>query len=175
MVLLADFVRSVSESFAILISWLSYRGVQRQPEPVDARYVRTVYGRAGMAVAGVMLISAVLILVGAVAGLRKPTPVANILAGVVVSAGGLVYNVWFWRRYLAIARQDDGILFGTQWRFYRAKAIANASVLVSLATSSLLSRHIWSAYVDIAGSLAVTVFVLVSGAVSATHALDSMR
>jgi divalent metal cation (Fe/Co/Zn/Cd) transporter len=174
-VLVADLVRSVSESVAILLSWLSYRAVQRRPEPVEGSYVRSLYGRVGLAIAVVMWISAGLIAVGAIASLRNPQHVANVWAGVLVSAGGVVYNLWFWRRYLLIAQQDGPALFGSQWRFYRAKAVVNATVLVSLIASSLLSNHAWSAYIDVAGSFAVATFLLVSGAGSAGHALADMR
>ena len=174
-VLVADLVRSISESIALLLSWLAYRMVQRSPDRNDGAYVRSTYGRVGVLIALVMWTSAMLIIVGVVAGLRNPQAVANVWAGMLVAAGGAAHNIWFWRRYVLISRQDTTAFFGSQWRFYRAKAVVNLSVLVSLTASTLLAGRGWSPYVDTAGSVAVAVFMIVFGFGSLRQALAGMR
>lgn len=162
-VLFADLVRSISESLAILTSWLSYRAVRRRRAVADSQYVSQLYTRAALAIAAAMLTSAGLIVVAALASLRNPQQVSRLWVGIVVAVGGVAYNVWFWRRNLMIERQGGGSLFGSQWRFYRTKTVTNLTVLVSLVLSSLLSRHAWSAYIDIGGSLAVAGFLAAAG------------
>ena len=174
-VLLADLLRSISESIGIFLSWFAYRAVQRRPPPSDGAYVRELYGRVSLAIAGVMWVSAILIGLGASASLRNPRPVANVWAGIVVAAGGVVYNIWFWRRYLLVAKQDGPALFASQWRFYRVKTVVNLTVLTSLVASSLLSRHAWSTYIDVAGSAGVAAFLVISGFGAASQAIAGMR
>jgi divalent metal cation (Fe/Co/Zn/Cd) transporter len=50
----------------------------------------------------------------------------------------------------------------SQWRLYRAKTAANISVLTSLLLSSVFRGQHWAAYIDPAGAIIISGFLLLS-------------
>ena len=162
-VLLADLLRSGAESLGLVLSWAAYHVSRRYRGPDRKQRARRVDVGVGLLVAGVMWLSAVIITVSAVRELIDPQPVGRILAGVVVALGGAAYNGWFWWRYLGIARRSGSVLFDAQWRIYRAKAVVNAAVLLTLVAGWAMRPHLLADSVDGIGSLVVAAFLVASG------------
>lgn len=172
MVLVADMLRSATDSVGLVMSWWAYRVSRRYAGPDQAQHVARLDRQSGLLLAAVMGISAVTIGAGAVREFANPQPVGRILVGVLVAIGGVAYNAWFWRRYLGIAHQTGSAMFHAQWRLYRAKAAANVTVLVTLVSGSLLKAKAWSASVDAVGSLVVAGFLVASGIATVRKALQ---
>lgn len=67
-----------------------------------------------------------------------------------------------WRKNLLLARAEPSPIIESQWRLYRAKSVANICVILSLIISSTFRGHSWASYVDPAGALIISCFLLLS-------------
>lgn len=160
--LLADWLRSFSETFAILLSWLTLRKVTRGSR-ADYDYG---YGKleslSSLIVAAAMTLSFAAVVFIAVSRIRQPEPVRQVGWGLVVSIGAAMINLTLWRRNYHLARQEQSPIMESQWRLFRAKAVVNLTVILTLGLSVLLRRFAWSVYIDPIGSLIVAGFLLAS-------------
>ncbi len=173
MVLVADMLRSATDSIGLILSWWAYRVSRRYSGPDRLQRASLLDRRAGLLMACVMWISALVIAAGAVREFIDPQPIGRILAGVLVAIGGAAYNGWFWWRYLGFAKQTGSALFHSQWRLYRAKAAANVTVLVTLIAGRLWEAQAWSSSIDAVGSMIVAAFLVGSGVGAARKTLRS--
>jgi ferrous-iron efflux pump FieF len=160
--LLADWLRSFSETFAILLSWLTLRKVTRgRRTDYDYGYGK-LESLSSLIVAAAMTLSFAAIVFSAVSRIRQPEPVKQVGWGLLISTGAAVINVVLWRRNYRLAQQEQSPIMESQWRLFRAKAVVNVTVISALGLSVLLRRFTWSLYVDPIGSLIVAGFLLAS-------------
>ena len=160
--LLSDLLKSVTETFATFLSWLALRRVHRG-ESFDYNYGQgKLESISSLAVAGSMLVSWLIVTATAVERLRHPSPLGSIWLALLVTGASLAVNLRVWKHNRVLAQQSPSPIIESQWRLYRAKAVANACVLASLALGTAFQGQRWAAYVDPAGALVISGFLLVS-------------
>jgi len=160
--LLSDLLKSASETVATFLSWLAVRKVRRG-KTEDYNYGQgKLENISSLAVAGAMMLSWMIVSYGAIERFRHPTPIGRIGLALFVTGGSALVNLWVWRKNLKLTRIEPSPVLESQWRLYRAKFAANVSVVVSLLISAGFREQRWAAYVDPAGAILISVFLLVS-------------
>jgi len=158
---LADFIRRSVELVALLVSWLVYRYISRHNL---AHWERVRLERiAGFSVAGTLLASGLTMLVVAISRLGSFQPGGNVYPGLAIAFLGLGVNLWFWRRYRRMNRDEPNSIISAQVRLYRAKCLVDLCVLTALAAVAITATHIITRYVDILGTSGVALYLLISG------------
>lgn len=155
---LADFVRRSAELIALFVSWWVFRRVERE-EAVDARRARLERG-ATLSVAAAMGCSGLAMLSVALLRLDSFQPGGNVYPGLAIAVLGLVTNVWFWRRYAVLNREEYNAIIAAQRQLYRAKASVDLCVIVALLSVALAPRAPLTRYVDVIGSVAVALYMV---------------
>lgn len=159
---LADFVRRSVELLALFVSWWVFRRVAREGL-LDGRKARLERG-AALSVAGAMGVSGLVIASVALMRLGTFRPGGNVYPGLAIAVMGLVVNIWFWRRYAALNREDYNAIIAAQRQLYRAKAAVDLCVIAALLSVALAPAAALTRYVDIVGSVAVAGYMLWSAA-----------
>lgn len=159
---LADFIRRGVELVAIFISWWIFRKLWRNAALGEAYQVR-LERTAGLTTAGAMACSGVVLLVVALSRLSVFEPGGNVTGGLVIAVLGLLTNGWFWRRYTAMTREQYSAVIAAQAQLYRAKTSVDLCVVVALAAVAIAPAHPVTRYIDILGSVMVSVYLLWSG------------
>jgi len=158
---LADFVRRSVELIALFVSWWVFRRVGREEALVARKaWLERV---AALSVAAAMGISGVVMLSVTVARLGRFQPGGNVYPGLAIAVLGLVTNVWFWRRYAVLNEENYNAIIAAQRQLYQAKASVDLCVIVALVAVALAPRAPLTRYVDVAGSVAVALYLLWSG------------
>lgn len=159
---LADFIRRTSELLALFLAWLTLRKVSAgETAEYNYGYAR-LESLSSLLISVVMFISFGLITYSSLLRFLDPVPLGWVAPGLVVPAGGMVVNGWFWRRGSLLARSESTPVIEAQWRLCRSKTILDVCVLVTLVVAVILGDGPWTRRTDLAGSLAIGVFLLVS-------------
>ncbi|MDF1521850.1 MAG: cation transporter [Trueperaceae bacterium] len=158
---LADFVRRSVEFVALTTSWAVVRQRRRRPD-LSAGQVRRLERRAAQAVAAALAVSGLVTLVVAGGRARTFAPGGDVRLGLLIAGLGLVTNAAFWRRYARLQRLGPNAVIEAQRRLYAAKVAADGVVVVALATVWLAPDHPAARPVDLVGSLAVALYLLVT-------------
>ncbi|QQS49155.1 MAG: cation diffusion facilitator family transporter [Acidobacteriota bacterium] len=160
--LLSDLLKSASETVATFLSWLAVRKVRRG-ESFDYNYGQgKLENISSLAVAGAMMLSWMIVTYGAIERFRHPEPIGSIGLALFVTGGSALVNLWVWRKNLRLTRIEPSPILESQWRLYRAKFAANISVVISLLVSAGFRGQRWAAYVDPAGAIIISLFLLLS-------------
>jgi len=169
---LADFIRRTVELVAVLVSWLVFRYLERNAS-LDAVKRRRLTRAAELSVAVALTCTGSIVLILALSRLSSFQPGGNVYLGLVIAGLGLVTNLWFWRRYTALTREQHNPITAVQCRLYRAKACLDICVIAALSAVAISPSHPATRYVDILGSVAVAAYLLWSGLGAAREALRS--
>jgi ferrous-iron efflux pump FieF len=160
--LLSDLLKSGSETVATFLSWLAIRRV-RQGQTFDYNYGQgKLENISSLTVAGAMALSWLIVSYSAIERFRHPSPIGRIGFALFVTGGSALVNLWVWRKNRQLARVSPSPIIESQWRLYRTKTAANVCVIISLVLSSLFREHSWAAYIDPAGALIISGFLVVS-------------
>jgi len=171
---LADFIRRSVELFALLLSWWVFRYLQRN-KALDARSTARMEKMAGMSVAGALCCSGAIMLLLSLPRLFAFQPGGNVYPGLVIAVLGLETNAWFWRRYRKLMREQYSSIIDAQRQLYRAKTFVDLCVTVALSSVAAAPAHPATRYVDVTGSLALSVYLLWSGVRAALTAIANER
>ena len=160
--LAVDMFISLAETLASLLSWIIIRRVTR------GRTLHFNYGFgkleniSGLAVAGVMLASFVVIVMEGIDRLSAPVEIVEkgVLIGFVITAFAAVSDSWLWIKNQRLARRQSSPLMEAQWRFFRSKSVCDYCVLASLTFTLLFHGHAWSTYIDTFFSFVLSGFLL---------------
>ena len=154
----ADFVRRTVELVAVAVAWAVFRRLRRhEPPAVAAARLERI---AAWAVAAALATSGGVMLLLALQRHADFAPGGDVRLGLLVALLGLATNGWFWRRYAGFARERPGRLMQGQCRLYRAKVAVDTCVIVALASVALAPGRPATRWVDLAGSLAVALYLL---------------
>jgi len=93
----------------------------------------------------------------------------NVIPGLVIALLGVTANTWFWLRYRKLNHENPDVILAAQSKLYLAKSLMDACVMIALmflvvAPDAPIMRH-----VDFGGSVVVSVYIIVNGAVSMRH------
>jgi divalent metal cation (Fe/Co/Zn/Cd) transporter len=159
---LADFVRRTVELVALVISWQVFRYLQRRQRLDNQKKVR-LEKFAALSVTIALCCSGLVMLLLAFSRLSTFIPGGNVYPGLAIAGMGLVTNGWFWRRYAALLAEQYSAIIASQHRLYRAKSVVDLCVIGALAAVAVDPTHPATRYLDLAGSMAVAVYLLWSG------------
>ncbi|MFN0088283.1 MAG: cation diffusion facilitator family transporter [Blastocatellia bacterium] len=160
--LLSDLLKSGSETIATFLSYLAIRRI-REGKTFDYNYGQgKLENMSSLAVAGAMLFSWLIISFSAVERFRHPSPIGRIGLALIVTGGSALINLVIWRKNHRLAKAEPSPIIESQWRLYRAKTAANVCVLASLSLSSAFRGQTWAAYIDPAGAVVISGFLLLS-------------
>lgn len=169
---LADFIRRSIELLALFVSWRVFRYVEGKKglEPVDRARLEKA---AGLSVSAALVCSGIVMLLLALSRISAFQPGGNVYPGLVIASLGLLVNGWFWRRYASLNREQYNSIIETQRRLYLAKALVDLCVIAALAAVAAIPDHPATRYIDILGSVAVSLYLMWSGVNTARSALRS--
>ncbi len=159
---LADFIRRSVELIALFISYQVFRYLQRGKDPNPLQKAR-LERFAAFSVAVAMGISGVVIFTIALSRFPSFEPGGNVYPGLAIALLGLLTNSWFWRRYTRLNRENYNRVIDTQRYLYRAKTFVDFCVFLALGTVAIAPLHPLTRYVDLLGSLAVSIYLIWSG------------
>ncbi len=159
---LADFIRRTAELVAIVVSWAVYR-VTHKGAADDADRRRHLEHMANICVGAAMGLSGIAMLY--VAFLHPTAEKGNVIPGLVIAVLGVVTNTWFWSRYRRLNKETPNPILAIQSRLYQAKAWVDACVTTALAMVAIAPGSLLAYYMDIAGSAAVALYLLINGAI----------
>ena len=158
LVLVGDLLRCVFEFIAVLFAWLIIRFANRE----DHEGLGKLEQLSSLVVASAMLAAAVAVGVAAWLRLEKPMPLENgglgfVLALLAVFGNGaiMIYN-------RALSLRDPSPILTSQWKLFRAKAVASLVVVLSLGCSFWLPGASITLYSDSIGSIVLAAFLLYS-------------
>lgn len=157
-----DLLRNIGETLACFFAWQTMRRIAKG----KAGAYDYGYGKAeslsSLLVAGVMVISLVIALAGAVERFRHPVDTHRVELGFFVAVYATGLNTILWRRKLRIARSDVSPILESQWHLFRNKAMANGCVVGGLGLDQAFDGAPWALYIDPAASLVVCGFLTYS-------------
>jgi len=171
---LADFTRRTVELLALFLSWQVFRYVQRRPD-LDARTTARLEMAAGLGVAAALCCSGTVMFIVALSRSTTFDPGGNVYPGLAIAGLGLMVNVWFWRRYSVLTREQYNAVIAAQRPLYGAKALADLCVIAALAAVALHPARAVTRYMDFLGSVAVALYLLWSGVRTARTAMARME
>ena len=159
---LADFIRRSIELIALFVSWWIFRYLARNKELDPENKVR-MEKIAGITVAATLSFSGIVMLVLALSRFSTFEPGGNVYPGIAIAVLGLITNSWFWRRYAKLALEQYSSIIDAQRQLYRAKAFVDLCVIAALTAVALIPTHPLTRYIDISGSVILSVYLLWSG------------
>ena len=160
---LADFIRRTAELAAIIISWLIFK-ITHKDGAYDAIKKAELERIAGLCVGAAMCLSGAAMLF--IALLSYGGEKGNVIPGLVIAVLGVIVNTWFWFRYSKLNRVTPNAIFAAQSRLYGAKSLVDTCITLALGTIAVAPDSSAAIYMDIAGSIAVSVYLVITGAVT---------
>lgn len=160
---LADFIRRTAELVAIIVSWVVYNVTHKGAEADTERKLR-LERIADFCVGSAMCLSGMAMLL--VAFLSDGGEKGNVIPGLVIAILGVTTNSWFWLRYRKLDKANPNAILAVQSKLYRAKSLVDACVTIALTTVAVSPASVAAHYMDVAGSVAVAVYLVVNGAIT---------
>lgn len=177
LVMLADVMKCFNELLATLLSWIAMRKIVRgKPRNFDYGLGK-LENLTGITVAGIMFLSFLIVLFSAFYRFLHPDELrlTGATLGIGLMLAGVCVNSWLWIKNYRVARKEHSPIMESQWRLFRAKAVADATVLTTLILSVALGRVFpWAIYIDPAGSLLIAGFLVFSIYNIISHSVDDL-
>jgi len=162
--MLADVLKCVNELLATFLSWLALRKVGRGKPYYFDYGLGKLENLTSIAVAWIMFLSLIIVLHSAFVRFREPHVMhaGGAYLGIALMMIGACANVWLWIKNYRVSRKEHSPIMESQWRLFRAKAMADVTVLLTLVLCVSLRRYPWSVYIDPCGSLIIAGFLMFS-------------
>jgi divalent metal cation (Fe/Co/Zn/Cd) transporter len=158
---IADFVRRSAELMAIVVALAVYEMTTRgKSMDADARHRlerhSNIFVGAMMATAGAVM--------AAVSLFINTGEKGNVIPGLVIASIGAVANSLFWMRYTSLNNREPNPILAVQARLYRAKALVDISVTLSLSFVLGAPGTPIAFWFDLFGTIVVSIYLMWSGA-----------
>ncbi len=160
---LADFLRRGVELIAIFISWWVFRQIMRTAMMDEEERQARLERAAGLSTALAMACSGVVLLFVALSRLSVFEPGGSVTLGLTIAVLGALTNGWFWWRYRAMTREQYSSVIAGQMQLYRAKTSVDLVVVAALASVAIAPAHVVTRYIDLLGSVILSIYLLWSG------------
>lgn len=157
---IADFVRRSAELMAIVVALAAYE-VTTRGKGIDTELRHRLERHSNMFV-GVVMATAGAVM-AAVSLLINDADKGNVIPGLVIAAIGAVANSLFWLRYTRLYRAEPNPILIVQARLYRAKALVDISVTLSLSFVLAVPGTRLAFWFDLFGTLVVSMYLIWSG------------
>lgn len=159
LVLVGDLLRCTFEFLAVLFSWIIIRYASQSDREYTLGKLEQL---SSLVVASAMLAAAAAVSIAACLRITAPTPLENGVLGFILAFLAVIGNagIMFYNRFLSL--KDKSPLLTSQWKLFRAKAVASLVVVISLALGIWLPHSIASLYSDSVGSMVLAAFLLYS-------------
>jgi divalent metal cation (Fe/Co/Zn/Cd) transporter len=157
---LADLIRRTAELAAIIVAWAIFRALHKDGEPDPARKARLERAAnrcvgLAMCVSGAVMALLALSSQGAQGG--------NVIPGLVIASLGVLTNCWFWLRYQKLNRAKPDAILRVQSRLYLAKFLVDVCVTAALTAIAIAPASSAARFIDLASSMVVCVYLIVTG------------
>ena len=155
----ADFIRRTMELFVLLLSWLVFRYLTQNEElteDVKKKWEKIV----NASVAVVLGASGLIMLSLALFRTKDSGPRGNVSLGLIIAILGFAVNFCFWQRYSILVSKDYSLIIDAQRQLYLAKVFVDICVIFALGAIALMPTCIVTRYIDILGSIAVSLYLL---------------
>jgi ferrous-iron efflux pump FieF len=151
----SDLLRNVGVVFAIFFSFMTVRKVDKGKNAVYNYGYGKLENLSSLVVAGVMIISIVIILYQIIDRFQNPVEIKPVGLGIGVLFSGLaaLFNAWLWWQSYKTAKSVSSAVMESLWRLYQVKTISTVCVVASLGLSLALQNYSWAVYIDPAGSV----------------------
>lgn len=177
LVMMADVLKCINEILATFLSWLAIHKVGRSKSYHFDYGLGKLENLTSIIVAWIMFLSLIIVLSSAFYRFRHPHELhtVGVILGIVLMLAGVCANTWLWIKNLRVARKEYSPIMESQWRLFRAKAVADFIVLTTLVLSISLRQVVhWAIYIDPIGSLAIAGFLLFSIYHMIAHSVDDL-
>lgn len=89
----------------------------------------------------------------------------NVIPGLIIAILGVTTNSWFWIRYRRLNKANPNTILAIQSKLYSAKAVVDTCVTTALIVVAVSPGSPAAYIMDIAGSAAVAIYLIINGAV----------
>jgi ferrous-iron efflux pump FieF len=161
---LSDLLRNIGVVLAIFFSWLTVQKVAKGKNLVYNYGYGKMENLSGLVVAGVMIVSMVIIFYQIIDRFQHPVMLREIGLGIGILFSGLaaMFNGWLWWQSYNAAKGVSSPMMESLWRLYQVKTISTICVLSSLGLSLAFKNYSWAVYIDPAGSIVLLGFLAFS-------------
>jgi cation diffusion facilitator family transporter len=162
--MLSGIIRSTSETISIFLSWIVVRRIKNYEKETFNYGLGKFEDLVSIVVSFAMFLSVYIIASGAIGRLQSPESIGTVgaLIGIAISLTAGTINIHLWRQNYMLCKKEFSSVLQSQWRLFRSKAFANATVSTTLILSLLFRNFDWSLYVDPFGSFVISGFILFS-------------
>ena len=157
---IADFFRRSSELLAIIMSFIVYR-ITTKESGCDERRKARLEKNSNIFVGTMMLIGGMLMF--AICFMSESSDKGNVIPGLVIAILGVIANTVFCIRYTRLNRSEPNAILAIQARLYLAKSLVDGCVCTALMSVFLLPDSAVSVFLDMAGSVIVSVYLIYCG------------
>ena len=157
---ISDFTRRTAELLALIVALIVYAVTNRRQGMANEQK-RALERKGNLFTGVIMCVSGLCMLVLTL--LAADEDKGNVLPATVIAFLGVVANGLFWRKYTLLHRSQGNSILGVQARLYGAKTAVDVCVTIALAAVLLFPGTRVSFWLDKAGSLLVSFYMLRCG------------
>lgn len=157
---IADFVRRSAELLAIIMSFVVYTVVTKQGV-TDEIKKRKMERCSNVFVGSMMCLAGAIMAV--LAFTMNNEDKGNVIPGLAIAVLGVIANSIFWIKYTRINRAERNAIMAVQARLYRAKTLVDSSVTIALLSVLIAPQSPVSYWLDLIGSMIVSVYLIWCG------------
>ena len=162
---ISDFTRRTAELLAIIASFVVYVITDKEGyDPVKKDKIM----RGSNTFVGVIMCISGLSMIILTLFFRNDNK-GNVAPAFVIALFGAITNTLFWRKYSGLFKENHNPILGVQARLYGAKSIVDICITFTLFVVAVAPRTRISVYVDIIGSILVSIYMIRSGIMTITE------
>ena len=87
----------------------------------------------------------------------------NVIPGIAIALLGVIANSIFWIKYTRLNQSEHNAILAVQARLYRAKTLVDSSVTIALLSVLISPKSAVSYWLDLVGSMIVSVYLIWCG------------
>ena len=157
---IADFVRRSAELLAIIMSFIVYTATQKDGV-CDEMKKRKMERGSNMFVGSMMCLAGAIMVVLAFAMNNEEK--GNVIPGLSIAVLGVIANSIFWAKYTRLNKAEPNAILAVQAILYRAKTLVDSSVTIALLSVLIAPQSAVSYWLDLIGSIIVSVYLVWCG------------
>jgi ferrous-iron efflux pump FieF len=163
-IMFADVLKCSTELISTFIAWVAIRKIIKGSKAYYDYGFGKLENLTGILVSGIMFICFAIVIISAIFRIKSPESVhaSGAGLGVVLMFIGMCANTSLWVKNYRVSKKEHSPIMESQWRLFRAKAVADTVVFTSLVLSLSLAKYSWSYYIDPFASFIIAGFLLFS-------------